>query len=330
MDFLAQRLNPAAEAIKAWFDDAALEPLGAGHIHDTFKVEHATGSFVVQRVNEFVFRDGDLVMGQTERLLNCWSAQDRYAIPELVASRSGPKSVRIDSGLWRVWRFIEGSRTIDPVENPEQAEAVGRAFGELQAVLQDLEGETFRDTIEGFLDLQYYLDAFDSVASQAPRELREKVAQNSHLAYALADRQTHIHGDCKVNNVLFSAESNEVIAVIDFDTAMYGHWAWDFGDLIRSICFSVGGYRADLFAACLKGFSSRQSLTTAQEAVIAPQYVALMLGVRFLTDHLQGDVYFKTTSAGQNLERAKEQFAIFDAFVENRQEMEEIAARVLA
>ena len=114
---MAQQPNPATEAIKAWFEDAILEPLGAGHIHDTFKVEQPDGSFVLQRVNEYVFRDGDLVMGQTERLLNCWSAQDRYVIPELVASRSGLKSVRDETGLWRVWRFIEGGRTLEILQD---------------------------------------------------------------------------------------------------------------------------------------------------------------------------------------------------------------------
>lgn len=330
MGSLAQPPKSAQEASTAWFDEATLSPLGAGHIHDTFKVESAGATFVLQRVNEYVFRDGDLVMDQTERLLACWSKQNTYLTPELVATKRDERSFRNEAGLWRVWRFIEGSRTIDPVENPAQAEAVGQAFGALQASLAGLDGPHFHDTIEGFLDLKYYLDAFSPFASQAPSDLREKVTANRSLAHALAERQTHIHGDCKVNNVLFGDASDDVLAVIDFDTAMYGHWAWDFGDLIRSICFSAGGYRPDLFEACLKGFASKQTLTTSEDAVIAPQYVALMLGVRFLTDHLAGDVYFKTSHPGQNLERAKEQFEIFDAFVSHAAEMREIATRVLA
>ena len=128
---------------------------------------------------------------------------------------------------------------------------------------------------------------------------------------------------------MFDQRGEKVVAVIDFDTAMYGHWAWDLGDLVRSVCFSRGAADADYFAACVQGFVNHQPLCNVDEAVAAPGYVALMLGIRFLTDHLTGDHYFRVESHGENLHRAKEQFELFDSFNRQRSILVEAANDVL-
>ncbi|NOX51300.1 MAG: aminoglycoside phosphotransferase family protein, partial [Gammaproteobacteria bacterium] len=242
-----------------WFADygrAHVVALGEGHIHATYRVEVGEGVFVLQNINEYVFKDGDLVMLQTARLLECWREQSMYVVPELKVTLEGMPSVRVSGALWRVWSYVSGTRVVDPVENITQAQAAGVAFGALQHSLAQLNGARFKTPIEGFLQLPHYLERFSEVAGKAPKELLDIVERHSYLADQLCGVNTHIHGDCKVNNLLFQEASDRVIAVIDFDTAMYGHWAWDFGDLVRSVSHSRGCCDVQYFAACLRGFAT--------------------------------------------------------------------------
>ncbi len=326
-------MSAAEQAAARWFSGAQLSPLGAGHIHDTYLLTPATGErYVLQRVNEYVFKDGDLVMLQTRRLLDHWRQQQRYRVAELVPSASGAAAERVGDALWRVWRYLEGTRVVDPVSSLRQAEAAGAAFGFFQAHMASLPGPRFEDTIKGFLQLEHYLAEFAGVAAAAPDALRRLVETHAPLAAQFRQRNTYIHGDCKVNNLLF-AEEDTVVAVIDFDTAMYGHWAWDFGDLLRSLCFSLGRVDIPYFEHCLQGFAGQQPLVNgaggAADCAAAPAYVALMLGLRFLTDHLQGDVYFRVREHGENLRRAEQQFRLLGAFVDQQAALRAAAAGVL-
>lgn len=316
-------------AAALWFDRASLSPLGAGHIHVTSLLEVDGEAYVLQCVNQDVFHDPQLVMAQTQRLLAHWRQQSRYRTPELVLSREGKTGAWLDGEFWRVWRYVKDSRVVDPIQTPAQARAAGAAFGALQNSLEDLPGARFKDTIPGFLQLEHYLKSYDAVAAQAPAALNKLVQVNRGLADQFGLRNANIHGDCKVNNLLFAAETDQVIAIIDFDTAMYGHWAWDFGDLVRSVCFSTGSVSRDYFSACLAGFAQYQRQVTVDDVVAAPAYVALMLGVRFLTDHLQGDIYFKVQVHGENLARAQQQFDLFEQFVARRPDFRAAAEIVL-
>jgi len=312
-----------------WFEASELAPLGAGHIHDTYEVQAPAGRFVLQRVNHQVFERPELVMAQTERLLAVWRRQERYVAPRLVPSRDGMTGQWVDGEFWRVWEFVPGTRVVDPLQNLHQAAAAGTAFGSLQHCLRQLPGPRFEDPIPGFLQLSHYLQAYDVVAGEAPADLRAVITHHRGLARLLGDRNATIHGDCKINNLLFDDAARQVVAIIDFDTAMYGHWAWDFGDLVRSVCFSFGRADTAFFAAALQGFASQQPACTVAECVAAPGYVTLMLGVRFLTDHLQGDQYFRVARRGDNLVRAEQQFALFEEFLQLESELRAAAEDVL-
>ena len=133
------------------------------------------------------------------------------------------------------------------------------------------------------------------------------------LSGSLASRGAVIHGDCKLNNLLFATGSAKVLAVLDLDTVMAGHRAWDFGDLCRSVLMGCAHTEEmkNLFSALSEGFiRGGGRRLDAEEMLVAPSYVAFMLGVRFLTDHLQGDRYFRVKKAGDNLVRAREQFEL--------------------
>lgn len=320
----------AENAAACWFDAPALKPLGAGHIHDTYEVKLPSGHYVLQRVNRQVFAQPELLMAQTERLLDQWRQQKRYVVPRLVPSRDGAAAQWINGEFWRVWEFVPDTRVVDPIQNLSQAMAAGAAFGALQSGLQQLPGERFKDPIPGFMQLAHYLQAYDALASSAPDDLQTLVAHHRHLATTLGARNATIHGDCKINNLLFDEAAQRVVAIIDFDTAMYGHWAWDFGDLVRSVCFSRGGADTAYFAAVLEGFAAEQPACTVAECVAAPGYVTLMLGVRFLTDHLQGDQYFRVSDRGENLQRAEQQFALFESFLDRQAELRSAAQELLS
>ena len=323
----------ANDVARLWFHDARAAPLGAGHIHDTFLVTVGSARYVMQRINEHVFQDAEAMLATTAQVLHRWQRQKEYRAPELMRAPGGAAAIRVDGELWRLWRYLEGTRVVDPLRSAAQIEAAGAAFGTFQRVMREFP-DVPADPIAGYMQLSHYLAEFDSVRQNAPPDLQRLIAEHQPLASALGDRNTLIHGDCKVNNLLYDVASDTVAAIIDFDTVMQGHWAWDLGDLVRSVCYSRGSCDVDAFAQCVSGFARGSADTRFpgdfRQAAIAPMYVSLMLGVRFLTDHLQGDRYFRVAEPGQNLRRAMEQFDLFQQFLNVEEKLMREAESIFA
>ena len=156
-----------------------------------------------------------------------------------------------------------------------------------------------------------------------------------HKVYDYMPWETVIHGDCKINNLLFHSIEPRVTHVIDLDTSMIGHPAWDFGDMVRSI--ASGGEEAVSeskisirdFKAAANGFlRGLDGITDAKAYAAAPAHMSFMLGVRFLTDHLRGDFYFKVDYPGQNLDRARTQFETTSQFVSLQADFERVLKRL--
>ena len=327
-------LQRAYEVSAQWFDQVTLAPLGNGHIHHTFLLTTAQHQeqFVLQRVSENVFPDPHLVQRQTQRitehLLNNDGFSNRYRVPKLQPSKTGEFHHVAESGFWRLWQYFANTQVVESFEQPTQIALTARAFADYQRVLANLPGQPLSETIEGFLQLDFYLQQFSQVAKDAPKDLLNAVAHLQNQESGFSEFNAHVHADCKVNNLLFNAQGTRVAAVIDLDTTMYGHWAWDFGDLMRSIAFSRG--RADLVdyenaaEGFLLGLQKPVTEQTVQDMVQVPGHIAGMLGLRFLTDHLVGDVYFRVSEAGQNLQRAREQFALMEQFNDMAQAMEAV------
>ena len=341
-----QWLVLAHGAAAAWLESPGLAPLGNGHIHQTFLLsdqEKPADRYVLQCVNAAVYRDIDLLMQQTrmviERLSTASAFVAEYRLPELIPTRLGESIfVQASDGAtysWRLWRFIEGSKTCDPPQNREQIRQAAKAFGAYQRAMAGLDADQLVETIPGFLSMAAYLRQFDQVLATVTQAERAEAMPwiglaQSHRQWpsALMQPNAVIHGDCKINNVLFDAQGERVLSVIDLDNNMNGHWAWDFGDLVRSVAFSRGGVDAADYRACVQGFlSGRGSVPLGNEHLIAaPSYLAFMLGLRFLTDHLSGDRYFSVPQHGDNLQRAKEQFALFQSFERSSASMERIVS----
>jgi Ser/Thr protein kinase RdoA (MazF antagonist) len=321
-------VSPAAVLREGWFDALRLAPLGEGHINETLLVETGRGRYVLQRISDRVFPDPQAIADKVQGVIAHLQSVAPGRVPALEPTRLGGYVWRDGrDGLWRLWRYVENTRTLQQLENAVQAHAAGRAFGELQTHLRNF-ACAVADPVPGFMQLDHYLGAFDAVVDGAPalpggaEEWFEFVGARRDLAGLFAVRDRLVHADCKVDNLLFHAEADEVVSILDLDTVMFGNWAWDFGDLVRSAATWRGTFSIDRFRALVQGFVSAAGVEpSVDELLLAPRYVAFMLGVRFLTDHLQGDRYFRIAAPGDNLHRARYQFALL-------QEMEREESRL--
>jgi Ser/Thr protein kinase RdoA (MazF antagonist) len=345
-------------------------PLGRGHIHDSYVVtcdapDGGGRRFVLQRINDRVFADPAALMENVARVTD--HVRRRLAAagtPDpgrrtltLVPARDGGTTVRDASGgWWRAYAYIEDSVPWQPPADAAHAREAARAFGEFQRLVDDLPGPRLHETIPGFHATPRRVDELEEAVRRDPHgraaAVREELARvlrrralaltllAAHRAGALPERVTH--NDTKLDNVLFDARSGAALCVVDLDTVMPGLAAYDFGDLVRSCAASredapdTGNVGIDLalFDALLRGYLEGTGglLTAAERAVlpVACQVIAYELGVRFLTDHVLGDVYFRTARPGQNLDRARAQLALVDAFARAQRAMEALVARVSA
>lgn len=287
-----------------WPEAAGLEvrPLPGGHVNRTFAV--GSDRFVLQCINGHVFTNPEGVMRNLAKLL-----AHHAGIVAPVPTHAGTLWEADEAGeLWRLFPFVDGR---DPQQLPDTlAEPAGFAFGGFHDAVAGMD-EELEPVIDGFHDLARYLDALREAAPAASAEV-DFVATRD--AFRFPDVRAVIHGDCKVNNLIFHPEEPRVTHLIDLDTAMHGHPAWDFGDLVRSVASGAeeAGAAPDVslttFERMARGFArGAGGIVDPKAFAAAPGHMSFMLGVRFLTDHYAGDRYFRVAWRGQNLERARSQ-----------------------
>ena len=326
--------------------DAEICQLGRGLIHRTLLCRSGEAVTVLQSVNLDVFPDPELLAANTRRVVDCLAeAADRGEYPLEVARPLG-SLVRVGEEVWRATTHIDGTYSIDRADTPERARAGAAAFGSFCAALTAIDPTELGEVLPGFHDFDARLARFEE-ALDADMEGRAAGA-NEAIEYcrgcsgfapelrAICDALPVrvCHNDTKINNLLFDAEDHRPRAVVDLDTCMPGRWMHDFGDIVRTFCPAEDEnstktdqvrVREDLFQAVCEGFTGplgahltpdeRESLWAG--ALTMP----LMLGTRFLTDHLAGDIYFHTDRAHQNLDRARNQFALHRDLVSRENEL---------
>ncbi len=322
--------------------------------------------FIHQRINHEVFKDPASLMDNVARVtrhirakLEACGAEDiDRRVLTLVPTRDGADYLVDDEGeYWRTYVFIEQATTYDVVEAPAQAREVARAFGEFQRQLTDLAPPSLVETIPDFHTTTLRLDAFRRAveADAAGRavgvagEIRrlESFAPLADGLLALV-RQGLVplrvaHNDTKINNVMIDEETGEGVCVIDLDTVMPGLALDDFGDLVRtSVCFAKEDDRdlskveveLPLFEGLAHGYvGAVGDLLTDAEVdglVLAGKLMTYECALRFLTDHLEGDTYFRVHHEGHNLDRARVQLALLDSITAHEEEMETIVAAAVA
>lgn len=348
----------------------AAAPHGSGHINDTFAVTVSQAGtavrYIFQRINHRIFTDVPALMDNILRVTS--HQQARIAATDstdasrrsltVIPARDGHPYVRDDHGAWwRAYLFIEQALTYDKIESTTQARTAARAFGEFQRLLADMPGERLNETIPAFHDTPRRYTTFEAavLADAAGRAAgcREDIVfarGRKPLASTLTDLlgagllpERVTHNDTKLNNVMLDDATGEGVCVIDLDTVMPGLSLYDFGDMVRSATNAAAEdetdlskvvARPDIFAALAEGFltGAGAALNDVERAhlVVAGQVITYEIGLRFLTDHLQGDVYFKVKRPNHNLDRARNQFALLRSLEAQSAPFGHIVSRVCA
>ncbi|KFZ37716.1 hypothetical protein HR45_09885 [Shewanella mangrovi] len=335
-------------------ESASLTPLGNGHINHTWLLRTDTSALVLQRINTQVFPKPWAVVENADLIAQHLQQQQqagRYALQLTVpvATLSGQLAIEdTELGFWRAISLVDNSHSIEQMHNTAQAHQTAAAFGAFAAALADFDASQLQATISDFrnldvrmrlLEQQVNADRHGRVAECRP--WLAFVASQRILLTEVADMEAQLplricHNDTKINNLLFDAGNNPC-AVVDLDTCMAGYWMYDFGDMVRSCCASVAedstelqniNLLPDYFTAISQGWL--QALGPLMTPVehdslwLGVKVVTLMLAIRFLTDHLDGDRYFRITHSGHNLQRAINQFTLYQRLLEQQHQLQPI------
>ena len=338
------------------------EPYGSGHINDTYRLTFQQAGvpvrYILQRINHHIFRNPDALMENVQRVTEHLAAKVKGQIDAsrrvltLVPTRSGRGwHVDPDGNHWRVYLFIEKGRTFDAVESPGQAFQAAKAFGEFQGLLADLPAPRLHDTIPDFHHTPKRFEALVA-AIRADAAGRAKLCK-PEIEFALAhESMTGVllnanlpervtHNDTKLNNVILDEATGEGLCVIDLDTVMPGLALYDFGDMVRSTTSPAKEDERDLskvamqfpmFEALLRGYLAAAGgfLTPEEKELLAfsGKLITFEVGIRFLTDFLAGDVYFKIHRDGHNLDRCRTQFRLVESIEQQEGPMNNLMRQI--
>lgn len=345
-----KHLATAAEVFAGDGLPADIQPHGSGNIHDTFLVTLEAWEerrFILQRMNSRVFRDPEGVMRNMRRVTEHVEAKLQrlpsgsarpWQVPRVLPAKGGQPLWRDPEGeCWRAMTFIAGAESPDTIQDEHHGREVGRALGMFHHLVGDLPLEVLTDTLEGLHITPDYLRRYDAVLATAPPvqtpevvhcirfiearrdgvDVLEKAKARGELPLRL------IHGDPKVNNILIDRLTRRSVAMVDLDTVKPGLVHYDIGDCLRSCCNPLGegvqGWEAVRFETgicrtILEGYLgvADDFLTPADFGALydAIRLIPFELGLRFFTDYLQGNVYFKVRHPEHNLIRALVQFQL--------------------
>lgn len=356
---IARRFFPGGQTV-------VVRPLKQGLINDSFVVTvNSAPLAVLQRINRHVFPKPELIMENLRVLAehvrgHAISGQrpgNGLRLPEILKNHDGKDHViDPDGGFWRAWEYIEDSRTNETIADIRQAEEVGRALGQFHALIHDLDPARLHQTLPGFHDAPGYFTRFLRASAQprhasADQELLRglsfvkrrwnltRVLEQARRAGKLVTRA--IHGDTKLNNFLFDKNTGKAISLIDLDTVQPGLIHFDIGDCLRSCANPAGESPEDIatvrfdlkigrtvlehYLAETRGFLTRADFEYLYDAI---RLIPFELGLRFLTDHLEGDRYFKIDRPGQNLSRARAQFRLTASIEEQEQPIRKLVDRL--
>jgi hypothetical protein len=341
-------------------------PHGTGHIHDTYRVEvdadDGAPSYVLQRVNRNIFKNIDYLMDNICRVTNhirghLQRMEGRDPLREcltVIRSNEGAPYVEVNGETWRLYVEISGSRTFDRVREIRQAYEASSMFASFATFLVDLPDPPLHETIPDFHDTpQRVAQLKRSMGNDACGRV-ESCREETSFALGLESMTDTItsglrdgsipmrvtHNDTKLNNVMIDDESGKGICVLDLDTVMPGSALYDFGDMVRSMSGAFeenqedqSGVALDLdrYDQIVKGYLDvARDILVDREVELLPfsaKLITYEIGIRFLMDYLDGDVYFKIDRPHENLDRARTQFALVRSIIEKEDTMAAVTAR---
>lgn len=338
-------------------------PHGDGHINTTFVDDQRR--YVLQRINTSIFPDADRLMQNIKsvtdfvrkKVSQMGGDPDRETLT-VVPTLDGKAYCEADDGTkWRVYTYVADTYSVSVGKDPHKLYEAGRTFGRFQQMLSDFPADELYESIQNFHNTPWRLEnlkkavADDMVgrAKEVKDEIefalsREKDA--SVVTDAIKNGEVPLrvtHNDTKLNNVLFDKKTDKGLCVVDLDTVMAGSMLYDFGDALRSGANTAAEDETDLslvkfdleaFKSFAEGFLSETlDVLTEKEIELLPFSAKLMTyecGCRFLTDHLNGDTYFKIHREGHNLDRARAQFALLRDIEVKLDDMKKIIDEIIS
>lgn len=322
--------------------------------------------YILQRINDYVFKDPAQVMRNVEKVTRhiTWKLMRRRGrcnagqILTLYPARGGRNYIVLpeEGGMWRCYNNIEGTHTYDVVENTRQAYQAGYAFGSFQELVSDMNPEDIKESIPDFHNTaKRYQKLLESVAADVKGRAADCQAELELLA-GWADRYSKLtdmqargeiptritHNDTKINNVMLDEESDQAVCVIDLDTVMPGLSLYDFGDMVRTATCEAEEDEKDLskvklempfFESLVEGYldATNEFLTQSEidNLAFAGWLITTEIAIRFLTDYLDGDLYFRTEYPEHNLVRARNQLKLAQSIDEKLPRMQRYIRRLM-
>jgi hypothetical protein len=340
---------------------AGCEQVIHGHINHSWKIStkgHKISKWMLQEINDNIFKD---IAG----LMNNINLVTRHLLQQASDGESDQNCLRLFRTIggnlyfedhagkpWRLFNFIENSHVYDVVSDAGLALEGGKAFGRFVRSMEGLDPKSLHATIPRFHDFYLRRDQYVEALAGAEADRRIIAAEDIRFVESqfpfmdtffsqIAEGAFPVritHNDTKFNNILFK-QDGKAICIIDLDTVMPGTILFDFGDAIRTATNTVAEdepelskvrFDLELFSAYTRGYLQECAAVLSQEEIKslpeAARYMTLLIGLRFLTDFLAGDVYYKTSRKGQNLDRARVQFAMAGCLERNTAEMRNIVA----
>jgi thiamine kinase-like enzyme len=346
---------------KYGFDESefSIKPFGNGLINHTWKVIYAGKEFLLQKINQQVFKH------PLEILENCKKLEGYFKKnhPEYLFVAPLPTLNQLnyatddENNIYRLFPFIKNSHSFDSVLFPSLAYEAAKQFGKFTRLLTPLDPENLYTTLPDFHNLslrqQQFEQALNAASAQRKGSSSEEISflqnhssivsefENAKIKNALVPRI--IHHDAKINNILFDVGTNKAICVIDLDTVMTGYYISDVGDMLRTYLPPVSEEESDFnritvreeyFFEIAKGYLSemRSELSNLelQYFVYAGKFAIYMQALRFITDYLNNDRYYQIRYPGQNLVRAGNQVALLQRYLEKEERLKQLLSRYLA
>lgn len=336
-----------------------LKPFGTGHINSTFLLTHkiSGAQFILQSINTNVFKKPDII-AQNVKLVGDYLAKHypEYLFINSLLTQNGEEMAVIDGVYWRLTHFVTNSISFDTLSDPQQAYEAALQFGRLNKLLSNFDASQLKETIPGFHDLglryQQFLDALDSASDDLKTHAAKEINTALHYRFILdyfnsikenpefPDRA--MHHDTKISNMLFDKDSIKGKCVIDLDTLMAGKFISDLGDMMRTYLCAYSENEPDInkisirikyFEAIVKGYlhemGSILSPVEKELIIFSGKYLIYMQAIRFLSDYLNGSVYYPISYPEQNLDRTKNQFKLLGEIFENEKILVSIVNKCL-
>ncbi len=328
----------------------SIYPFGNGLINHTWKVYGPGHEYILQKINKNVFKSPEDIAANIRHISNYLKLNSTdYLFVSPITSNNGSEQVKDDAcEYFRLTPFVIGSHTIDTVETTTQAFEAARQFALFTRLLYSFDTGLLKYTLNDFHNLTLRFSQFNKAHESAPSSLKNNAAVAIEAAlnytnivdvYEKIVKEKNIplrviHHDTKISNVLFNG-NDEGLCVIDLDTVMPGYFISDLGDMMRTYLSPVSEeekdlskvvIRGDFFKAIVRGyFHEMGDVITPREkelVVYAGEFIIYMQAIRFLTDYLNGNIYYQISYEEQNLVRASNQFKLLDEYVKAKKELE--------